>query len=68
MKTILFTMFLRGWDIIIQQMFQSKIIKNRVCNPNMFFDTSNHTQHEKVTPNLLQQATQNSLEIIKTSS
>ena len=47
MKTIVFSMFLRGWDIRNHQFFQSEIIKNHACNPNMFFDTSNHIKYEK---------------------
>ena len=43
-------MFLRGWDIRIQPTFQSKVTKNRACNPNMIFDASNHINYEKVTP------------------
>ena len=50
MKTNVFTMFLKDWDIRIQQVFQSKIIKNRACNPNMLFDASNHINYGKVTP------------------
>ena len=49
MNIIVFNMFLRGWDIRNEQIFQSKIIKNHACNPNMLFDTSNHTKYEKVT-------------------
>ena len=37
MKTIIFIMFLRGWDIRIQHTFHPKLIKNQTCNPNMFF-------------------------------
>jgi hypothetical protein len=54
MKTIVFTMFLRGWDIRIQHISHSKLIKKYTCNPNMFFDTSNHRKYRKVTPNGLQ--------------
>ena len=63
MKTIVFTMFLRCWDIKIQYMFHTKIIKNHTCNPNMLFDTSNHRKSRKVTPNGLQWGTQNPLKI-----
>ena len=48
MKTLLFTILLRGWDIIDQQNFHSKIIKMHACTPNMFFDTSNHRKYQKV--------------------
>ena len=63
MKTIVFTMFLRGWDIRNQQIFQSKIIQNRACNPNMLFDASGHTKYEKVTPEWPPKAIQNSWKI-----
>ena len=59
MKTIIFTMFLRGWDINIQHDFHSKIIKNQTCEPNILFDTPNHRKYRKVTPNCLQWGTQN---------
>ena len=49
-KTILFIMFLKGWDIRNQRLFQSKIIKLRACNPNMLFGVSNHINCGKVTP------------------
>ena len=47
-KTTVFTMFLRGADIRNQRFLQSKIIKNRACNPNMLFDTSTHIKYEQV--------------------
>ena len=65
MKTRLFTMFLRGWDIRNHQFFQSEIIKNHACYPNMLFDTSNHIKYEKVTENWSQRGTQKSPKIIK---
>ena len=65
MKTTIFTMFLRGWDITNQLIFQSKIIKNHACNPNMLFDTPNHRTYQKVTQNGLQWGTQNPPKIIK---
>ena len=52
-------MFLRGWDITNQLIFQSKIIKIHACNPNMLFDTQNHRKYQKVTQNGLQWGTQN---------
>ena len=51
MKTTVFAMFLKGWDITNQLIFQSKIIKNYACNPNMLFDTPNHRKYQKVTQN-----------------
>ena len=59
MKTIVFTMFLRGWDIRKQQIFESKIIRNRACNPNMLFDTSNHAKYEKVNQKWVPKTIQN---------
>ena len=47
-KTTVFTMFLRVAGIRNQQFLQSKIIKNRACNPNMLFDTSTHIKYQKV--------------------
>ena len=41
MKTHVFTLLLRGWDIRNQQIFNWKMIKNHACNPNLFFDASN---------------------------
>ena len=49
MNTFVFEVLLRGWDIRNHQMFQSKIITHRVCNPSMLFDTSHHIQYQKVT-------------------
>ena len=40
-------MLLRGWDIRNHRFFQSNIIKNRACNPSMFFDASTHITYEK---------------------
>ena len=65
MKTTVFTVFLRGWDITNQLIFQSKIIKNHACNPNMLFDTPNHRKYQKVTQNGLQWGTQNPSKIIE---
>ena len=65
MKTIVFSMFLRGWDIRNHQFFQSEIIKNHACNPNMLFDTSNHIKYEKVTEKCPQWDTKKSSKIIK---
>ena len=48
MKTVVFTMFLIGWDTRNHQFFQSGIIKNRARNPHMLFDTSNRIKYEKV--------------------
>ena len=48
MKTIVFTMLLRGRDINIQHVCHSKIIKNHTWNPNILLDTSNHRKYRKV--------------------
>ena len=65
MKTVVFTMFLRGWAITHQLIFQSQIIQNHACNPNMLFDTPNHRTYQKVTQNGLQWRIQNPSKIIK---
>ena len=65
MKTILFTMFFKGWDIRNQRFFQSKIIKNRACNPNMFFDASNHRKYQKVIQTGVQRGTPNPSKIVE---
>ena len=56
-------MFLKGWGIRIQDIFNSKLMKNHTCNPSVLFDTSNHRKYRKVTPNGLQWGTQNPPEI-----
>ena len=50
-KTNVFGMFLRGLDITNQQIFKSKIIKIRACNPTMLFDSSNYGKCQKVLQN-----------------
>ena len=65
MKTMLFTMFLKGWDITNQRIFQSKIIKNHACNPNMICDASNAPKYQKVIQNGLQRGTKNPSKSIK---
>ena len=65
MKTTIFNMFLRGWDITNQLIFQSQIIKNHACNSTMLFDTPNHRKYQKVTQNGIQWGTQNPSKIIK---
>ena len=57
--------FLKRWNITNQLTFQSKIIKNHACNPNMLFDTPNHRKYQKVTQNGLQWGTQNPSKIIE---
>ena len=41
MKTQVFTILLRGWDIRIHENFHSEIIKKRDCNPNVILNCSN---------------------------
>jgi len=48
MKTHVFTILLRGWDIRIHGNFHSKIIKNSDCNPNVILNCSNQRKSEKV--------------------
>ena len=52
-------MCLRGWDIKMEHIFQAKIIKKQTCDPNMFFDTSNHRKLTEMTQNGFQWGTQN---------
>ena len=59
MKTLLFTVLLKGWDIINQLSFHSKVIKNHACNPNMIFDASNDRTYQKVIQNDVRRETQN---------
>ena len=54
MKTLLFTVFLMGWDIRNQQISYPKISKNHVCNPNMVFGASNDRKYQKVIQNGVQ--------------
>ena len=48
MKTQVFAILLRGWDIRIHENFHSKIIKKRDCNPNVILNSSNQRKYEKV--------------------
>ena len=59
MKTLVFTLLLRGWDIRIHENFHSKLIKKRDCNPHVILDYSNQREYEKVVQNDLQWETQN---------
>ena len=68
MKTLLFDVLLKGWDVINQQIFHSKVIKNHACNPNMICDASNDPTYQKVIQNGLQRGTQKSSKIIKNPS
>ena len=65
MKTLIFTVFFRGWDIRNQQIFHSKVIKNDACNSNMIWKASNEQKYQKVIQNGLQRGTQNSSKFIK---
>ena len=64
MKTSIFTVLLKGWHVINQQIFHSKAIKNHACNPNMICDASNDPKYQKVIQNGLQKGTQNSSKMI----
>ena len=68
MKTSIFTILLRGWDIRIQHNFLSKIIKKRDCNPHVISHCSNQRKHEKVMQKGLQLETQNPSKITKNQS
>ena len=65
MKTSIFTILLRGWDIRIHENFHSKIIKKRDCNPNVILNCSNQRKYEKVMQKGLQWETQNPSKITK---
>ena len=58
MKTIVFTVFLKGRDIRIHKLLHAISIKNNACNPNMFFDTATYRIYRKVTQNRLRRETQ----------
>ena len=66
-KTIIFVVFLRGWDIKIQYIFQSKLIKNHTCNPNMFLDASNDIKNGKVSRMVSKWGTQNPSRIVEST-
>ena len=63
MKTNVFAILLRGWDIRIH--VHSKIINKSDCNPNVILNCSNQTKHEKVMQKSLQLETQNPSTIIE---
>ena len=54
MKTSIFTILLKGWDIRIHKNFHSKINKKRDCYPNVILHCSNQRKYEKVIQNGLQ--------------
>ena len=64
MKTYIFSMFSRGWDITHQQIFNSKTTNNRACNPNMLFDASNDRKYQKVIKTGVQRGIQNPSKIM----
>ena len=68
MKTTLFNVFFKGWDIRNQNIFNSKVNNNHASNPNVLFDASNNRKYQKVIQNGLQKDTQNPLKIIKNPS
>ena len=65
MKTIIFTIVLRGWDIRIHENFHSKITKKRNRNPNVILKCSNQRKYEKVMQKGLQWETQDRSKITK---
>ena len=68
MKTHVFTILLRGWNIRIHKIFQSKFIKIRACNPSKLLCISNHRKYGKVNQNGRQRGTQNPSKIMKSQS
>ena len=64
-KTIVFTILLRGEDIRNHKMFNSKIIKKNVCGPDVILGTSDQIKYKKVIQNCLQWGTQNPSKIIE---
>ena len=67
MKTTLFTILLRGWDIRIHENVYSKIIKKRDCNPDVILNCSNQRKSKKMMQKGLQWETQNPSKITKKS-
>ena len=65
MKTIVFTMFLRGWNLRKHTSFNPTVIRKHACHPNPLFDTSNHRNLTKVVQIALQWRVQNPSKIIK---
>ena len=59
MKTIIFTVLLRGWDIRKPLIFHSKFIKEHAWNANHVFPPPNLRKYQKVTQNGLQLGTHN---------
>ena len=51
MNTIVFTVFLKGWDIGKLMIFYSKSIKEHGCNVDQHFVTPKHRISQKVTQN-----------------
>ena len=68
MKTHVFTILWRGWNIIIHKIFLLKIIKMRACYPSKLLRTSNHRKCQKVIQNGRQRGTQNPSKIVKSQS
>ena len=68
MKTHVFTVLLKGWDIRIHENVHSKIIKKRDCNPHVILHCSKQRKHEKVMQKGLQLETQNPSKISKNQS
>ena len=65
MKTTVFTILLKGWDIRIHENFYSEIIKKRDCNPDVILNCSNQRKSEKMMQKGLQWETQDSSKTTK---
>ena len=65
MKTYVFTLLLKGGDIRNRKIFNSKIIKNHVCGPDVVLGISNQIKYQKVIQNGLQWGTLNPWKIEK---
>ena len=63
MKTLVFTVLLKGEDIRNHKIFNSKIIKKNVCGPDVILGTSNQIKYQKVIQNGLQWGTLNPSQI-----
>ena len=68
MKTDVFTMFSKGWDIRNQQVFHSTVDESHAYNPNILFDDPNDRKYQKVIQNGVPRGTPNPLKIIENPS
>ena len=65
MKTYVFAILLGGEDIRNHTIFNSKIIKNNVCCPDVILGISNQIKYQKVIQNAVQWETLNPWKIDK---